>query len=292
MSSDERTVEDELLIQYLLESLPLEEMERCDERSIADDDFACRLEAVENDLVDAYVDGRLSGETLERFRTAYLSSQARREKVIFAEALHRRSNRLRRPALRLRPSRYFPALSQPVRWAVAAVVLGILVATGYLFQQNRRLERSLAQLRAERQNSEQKSVGLEQQRTVQPTEPATTAPAPPPKLVPYVLVAQTRGASNAPVLDVPPRTEHLLIQLQLESDDFPSYQAALRDPATDRIVWRSGALKSVSTDQQKRVPVELDARVLKGQHYVLELSGVAPGGTELVASYPFQAAIH
>ena len=62
----------------------LSQSERLDELSVVDDDFAWRLSAVENDMVDAYVRGDLSGETLDRFRSFYLSTPKRRGRVEFA----------------------------------------------------------------------------------------------------------------------------------------------------------------------------------------------------------------
>src|SRR5215471_6935099 len=76
-----------MMIEYLLGSLPEKEAERLDELSITDDAFVSRLNDVENDLVDAYVRGELSGEIRERFRSFYLASPKRRAKVRFAETL-------------------------------------------------------------------------------------------------------------------------------------------------------------------------------------------------------------
>ena len=73
--------DDDAIIQYLLGRLPDKEAERLDELSITDDDFALRLNAAEYDLVDAYVRGELSGDTQQRFRSFYLSSPKRREKL-------------------------------------------------------------------------------------------------------------------------------------------------------------------------------------------------------------------
>jgi hypothetical protein len=60
---------DPLLVRYLVGALPDHETERLDELSVADDEFAIRLRAAEHDLVDAYVRGELSGETLDHFRS-------------------------------------------------------------------------------------------------------------------------------------------------------------------------------------------------------------------------------
>jgi anti-sigma factor RsiW len=79
---------DQTIIRYLLGSLPEEETEWIEEISFIDDEFAVRLSAVENDLVDAYVRGELSGEKLERFDSYYLASPKRRKKVKTAQVLH------------------------------------------------------------------------------------------------------------------------------------------------------------------------------------------------------------
>src|SRR5215831_5864233 len=77
-------IDDQHLVDYLLGLLPEEEVERLDEESIADDDVAARLSAVEDDLVDAYVTETLDESLRTRFETVYLRSPHRREKVKFA----------------------------------------------------------------------------------------------------------------------------------------------------------------------------------------------------------------
>ena len=87
-SVDQQTPSDQLITQYLLGSLSSEETERLDELSLSDDEFAGRLQVVENELIDAYVEGELSGQTLQQFNSFYLSSPKRCERVRFAQALH------------------------------------------------------------------------------------------------------------------------------------------------------------------------------------------------------------
>lgn len=77
------------LIRYMLGSLPGNETEQLDEASIADDAIAEQLRQAEDDLVDAYAAGALSGEMLARFETHYLASPARRDKAAFARRLRR-----------------------------------------------------------------------------------------------------------------------------------------------------------------------------------------------------------
>src|SRR5262245_5743329 len=76
--------DDQRLVQYLLDLLPPDETQSLDEASITDDAVAARLHVVEQDLVDTYVRGGLTGETLTRFESHYLASPRRREYVAFA----------------------------------------------------------------------------------------------------------------------------------------------------------------------------------------------------------------
>src|SRR5262245_11969395 len=75
------------LISYLCGILPEAETERFDELSFTSDEFAEELAAVENDLIDAYLNRELTGQTLERFEMYYLATATRREKVMFASAI-------------------------------------------------------------------------------------------------------------------------------------------------------------------------------------------------------------
>src|SRR5262249_22639875 len=79
--------DDSTLIRYLLGELPSDQAEPLDEQSIVDDAFVARLDAVEGDLVDAYVRNELSAQTLKRFQSFYLSSPRRVRRVEFARAL-------------------------------------------------------------------------------------------------------------------------------------------------------------------------------------------------------------
>ena len=78
-SPDKQTYDDRLLTRYLLGALPDEEVERLDELCIVDEELATRLQALENDLVDAYVRGEVSGEDLGHLESFYLSSAKRRQ---------------------------------------------------------------------------------------------------------------------------------------------------------------------------------------------------------------------
>ncbi|MGA3242540.1 MAG: hypothetical protein ABSG03_40370, partial [Bryobacteraceae bacterium] len=120
----------------------------------------------------------------------------------------------------------------------------------------------------------------------------TGAPARAPRSVAILLLAQTRGTGRVASIDVPPGIDRALLQLQLEFDDFPQYRAALKDPVTNQIVWRSQSLTASSLGGNRVVSAGLPAGLLKPQNYTLELTGVpANGPAELIGSYPFKVVI-
>lgn len=157
-------VNNETIVQYLLGSLPEAESERLDELSIADDEFAVALSAAEKDLVDAYVQGELTGAALENFRRYYLASPLRRDRLDFAQAFGvlAESNvnaedasageeSPKAPATRQKRPGWFagrgffttPRLAWQWGFAVAAIVF--LVAGSWFLAENMRLRRQISQ---------------------------------------------------------------------------------------------------------------------------------------------------
>jgi len=289
------------LVQYLLGVLPPEETERLDEASIVDDDIAARLRRVEDDLVDSYVRGQLSGDTLAQFESHYLASRHRRERVEFARKFLRAVDKVDKEtgpvvaeaAPKTRASKLVATL------AVAAALS--LIAGGALLLQTVRLGRGLRDAQSDRVAVDQRARDLE--REVNELRAANAAAAKElararessatvvrePATVALVLFPQTRSIGPVPTLAMPVGTEQLGFELRLESNDFPSYQVGLRDPAVNTVIWRSGWIAPKSSAGQSSVRVGVPARALKPQHYSLDLSGRGTAGsTEVVGSYAFE----
>lgn len=159
-----QTYDQESIKRYLLGALPEAEGKRFDELSVVDDEFADALSAAEKDLVDAYVQGELSDGALERFKSHYLASPHRREKVEFAQAFQSMSAKdsAAQAAAALKETRaatatkrkgrgWFPPVlsvfTSPrasARLMLAAAVLALLFTGGWLAWQNARAPRQLA----------------------------------------------------------------------------------------------------------------------------------------------------
>ncbi|MBV8858360.1 MAG: hypothetical protein JOZ02_15615 [Acidobacteria bacterium] len=89
----EQLNDSQTLTRYLLGALPAAETERLDELSVTDDELAEALRSAENDLIDAYVQDDLDGAALAQFKTHYLASAQRRERVAFAQAFQAHAER-------------------------------------------------------------------------------------------------------------------------------------------------------------------------------------------------------
>jgi len=165
------------LTQYLLGSLSAAERERLDELSVTDDRVAEALKPVENDLIDAYVQEELDEAARAQFKTHYLASATRRERVAFAQAFHAHAEKgltsqatkaqVETPtevrteaATQVAPGRkgrgIFSAwrgfnVSRPAwQWGAAFAALALLITSGWLIFDNARLRQQLAQTEARR----------------------------------------------------------------------------------------------------------------------------------------------
>ena len=267
--------DDDELVRYVLGLLPEEARQRLDEASIADDEVAARLHAAETNLVDSYVRGQLSGATLERFESYYLSSPRRREQVRLAADF---LGAVDRSVTRAEP---VPVTSRG-RWTAfapiaAAAALAIAVGGAFLFQPGRP-QTQLAEV----------APGSEAvERAAAP--PEGTPAAPPARIVAVVLPPPTRSVAPVPTLALPAGVDRVRFELQLEMNDFPSYRVGLQDPATRRILWRSDWIAPRASADQVSLPVVVPANLLAAQHYSLELTGRDAGGrAEVIGSYTVQ----
>lgn len=318
-SAENQGLNDEVLSRYLLGSLPPEKAERLDELSIADDEFALRLDAVENDLVDAYARGDLSGDTLEQFQKFYLSSPKRREKVEFAKSLLRFTEKAA-PAMaeaKSRPAipnanpphqilqgrllrRWFTVPGIGLQGGLAAAALVLLAAASYLFVENDRLKQQAAEARHQQtalsQHAQDLEGQLKEQRTansgLQKELEGLRASLPGSRTlgtIAVLLAPQSRGVSQLATISLPRGTIRLRVTLQLEPDEFSGYQVALKDPATGHVLWRNDKLLPKQEANARTVSVTLPAKLLKAQNYVFELSGASRNTEpEFISSYPFR----
>ncbi len=294
----------QLLTGYLLGSLSDEETARLDELSITDDEFATQLTVAENDLVDCYARRELSPEAEAEFRSAYLTSPKRREKVMFAETLLRfqrtaasAPNVMRAGLQEKRESswRIFPIRLPIVQWAAAGAAIALLMASVFLATGNRELRQRLSQSQSEQATLAQRTQDLQRQLEARTPAQVTARPegSEPPidhlRVAAFVLFPALRGASPIPIVSVSRGTDLVVLKLELEPGDFVEYRVEIQDLASRQPVWHSADLKPLSDGQRQAVTFAVRPNFLKPGNYLIRLQGVrANGSAELFSTYPFK----
>ena len=269
--------------------------------------------------------GRLTSAEKDLFERNYLASTLHRDRVAFARTLveaadstaergeaHRGGAQTGAEAASSWWSSFLVSLSgNSWRWATVAAMLLFAVASFGLLSERARLRDQLAQTQAERAVLGQRKQELERQLAQQRSSDAETenelarvrnrlaqleqqlaAGGQHPeqrdlRIIAFNLAPQTRGIGQIPTLSVPAGTDYVALTLELETDAFPAFRAALKNPATGQIVWRSGNLKA--GEKSRTVRVRLPASSLNAQKYAVELSGVSASGVvEPVSSYLFR----
>jgi hypothetical protein len=321
---DKNPADHPTLVEYLLGSLPESDTELLDESSVANDEFAMRLSAVENDLLDAYVRGELSPPIREKFRTFYLASGKRRERMKLAEGLFALESKAAASHARADapPGQYGRRENQLASWfrplmlpswglaAVAAMLLaGILLGVNNfrLYNQVSRAqafgaelqhrERELqAKLDQEHAANHQTKDELDRVREslAQLGKHSIASPrgeersSIPVGIAFLALSPQMRGAGQITALPLPRATTLVNVRLDLESNDFPQYRVVLKDSATNQSVWQSGRLTANATGLSSVISIRVPAKLLKQRNYVVELMGCPTiGAPEFISSYAF-----
>lgn len=311
---------EDTVYRYLLGDLPEAEQLVLEQGFFANREAFEQVWEIENDLIDRYVRGRLSAAQRDLFEQNYLASPVHRERAAFARnlvaATDSAAKRSESPKRTKPTASWWSSLLASLRenswqWATVVAMLLLAVASAGLFSERARLRNQMEQAQAEssalgqreqelqRQLAQQRSSDAEKEnelatvreRLAQLEQQLAASGQHPEqrdlKVVAFNLAPQTRGVTQIPALTVPPGTDYLALDLELETSDFQAYQAALKDPATAKVIWRSGKLKA--SGNVKTLHVRLPATSLNPKNYVLELSGISAGGVaEIVSSYPFR----
>jgi hypothetical protein len=176
----EQTFDQQIVTQYLLGALPEAEAERLDELSVSDDGFAAALSAAEKDLVDAYVQGELTGTALAQFKSHYLASSLRREKVKFAQAFQVFAEQNRDACAEIQAGTADSALERKdsgwlsglgallgprfaLRWGLAVATLALLITGGWLALKNMRLRQGMSAMQVSRDQALRREQELQKE---------------------------------------------------------------------------------------------------------------------------------
>lgn len=289
MEPDARTYEPEILWRYLLGELTEGEQERLEEELFEQEEYIADLAVAEDDLIDAYVAGELSGRQRERFESFFLSSPRRKQRLAAAQALaaSRQVHRVpvERKGLQVVGGR---SLSRALgRWiaplaAAAAVVLvagGAFVAVQTLRSQSEAqiasLHRQVKRFEAELQSRPAPPPSVDREALLAELRKELAPPAPLDFLVPP---AETRRDANRPepTLLVPSAGQWVQLSLTLSADP------AARKYTGYRVVVQTGSGAQVWGGEARlsrgALALTLPAGVLKPGEYRAEVNGVTASG--------------
>jgi hypothetical protein len=267
---------DETLIRrYLLGDLPESEANSLEQQYFTDGEVFEQVWAVENDLVDDYVAGRLASDDRARFERHYLASPRHRERVANARALRGAALGAGQPPARTsRPSSRPWAIPGP-GWAVAAIVL-LAVVAGWLSRSRPSDTRQAAGRPAETATM---APGVGPVAPVLPPPESPSAPrARPTATLTFALSPiLVRGSSPSPELRISPGTEEILLRLEGDGSEAPvgrgrQLTATVRT-VEGKPIWKGEArVASAAGPPNRLATVRLPATRVPPGDYILALS--------------------
>ena len=267
-----KTENKEFFIRYLLGDLPEEERERLEKGYFADHETLQFLQSVEDDLIDAYVRGRLSPKQQQQFESYFLDSPWKQRRVEFARTLCLALRDQQPKAPHITAWRRFAAW--PVLAATLFVAILLLV---FLLIQNWRLRIALNQAQSARIEFQNQMQQLQQELAARGAQPKLGADWPLSAngetismlLAPNLL--RDGGAAKGQVLAIPPQTSSVVLGLQLPPDHRPLYRAFLQT-AEGAVVSRFDGLTSRPlAGSRQAVVLNLPAESLNRGDYVIRL---------------------
>src|SRR5215813_1256390 len=300
MNQSERSL---IMTRYILGQLSEEERARLEEEYFADSDLLEEMVAVENELIDAYVAGKLSGAELYQFETHFLSARENRERVECARSLMRSGPQKEQSSppsdQHVRANWRFPSFLPAGRFLVASIFLALLASDIWLAFKDIRLRQELAQLRSSQARLEQEHRELQQKNAELQAEMARqqiiprqdVSPLAHPGQPTIVLTLSTdlaRGHAKPYILPLSSGITNVVLMLESDGDTYPSYDISLETPEGTPLLHRKG-LRSWATKQGRVTAVELPAATLQRGDYVVRLIGINPRGeAQEVDAYSFR----
>ncbi|MGB7621990.1 MAG: hypothetical protein WBN92_06530 [Terriglobia bacterium] len=303
------------LARYLLGELSEGERIEIEDRYLSDGEFFDEMSVAEDELIDTYVRGRLSGKDRELFEQNFLCSAARRERLKSAQALMRFADTHGAVTHVSSWQRFLSILrieSPPIRLVLATGFMLLIIGGPVVVIQMNRLRSDLKELHSDqvarnqrekeleqvlgqqRQQNEALSKGLDQERNErghleQELARLTEQQAPP---VTFGLGFGERERSSGSLstqaarVTVPRDAELIKLQLDLLKDDYKDYLVILEDEQ-HHDVWR-GFVQSTKAGRGRAVVVRLPSHVFTAGEYRLALSGTNnKSDYEIISEFSF-----
>jgi uncharacterized coiled-coil protein SlyX len=287
-------------VRYLLGESSEADREAIEQRFFQDETLSDEIACVEDDLVDAYVNGRLTAGERGRFEQGYLGPPERAAKLAFARALQRRLAEPDRTMALGSRSRWPLSLAAAVFFGAAGAYFAYRFAdtSGELSRLEQRqaslerrqteLSRQLAEAQGERARlaKELEQTGKEAGANASEVAASQTDVA---GTVAFVLsggLLRDAGSQNA--LEIPRGATKVKLSMSIPSDDHASYSAVIRTPE-GREIWRGVALNASRLKSGHSLAMLVPAHVLTSGDYILTVNAVTTAGRrETLADYAFR----
>jgi len=317
---------DQTIIRYLLNELPEEDQARFEDAYIRDGSLFEQVQALEEELIEDYVKGELSGDERHRFERHYLASDQRRARIGTTKQLVRVCS-LKSPAQTVADDRIensFFSPPSPLRllaklrlapvFGVAAILLLLLVAglvidllrlRGQLAtvteeraaierraeESERRLVHERGQLTQERKQSIALQEKLEQERA--------GSQASKNQIVFLALTPGIRSVNKTDKAVISDRTSFVELWVEFEKQEatnLRSYRAVVKTVEGDREIWTREGIKPQRRKSAHYVVVKIPANRFKtaaAQDFTLTLGALTAGGKdyEELESFYFQVTV-
>ena len=309
---------EDLLVRYLLGALPEEEQVEIEARAFRDQQYLRNIQAVESELIDAYVRGELTLGERQQFEGRFFNSAERRRKVEFARALARVAPEFGVTEKKVKPAPaaapvswqsalagFLRRLSPAAKYGLAAAALLVMIGGLWLIAESLRLRAQLAELRAEQQSRERQQQALQQQvadeqahreelatqlqreredsqqlvAELQGKLAASATEPPPSAIVSLVLGPSLSRSSGAhPKLALPQSARRVRIQVDLEPEDDYRSFRAAFRGPGGELVWTQNDLPARARRAGRAVIMDLPARIFRAGRHELTLKGVTGEG--------------
>lgn len=319
------TANDTLIKRFLLGELPDDQRGAVEERLFKEDEFYGEVLAIQEELADEYVSGDLSAKERSQLHDYFSKSPRRQQRVQFATAFAQALVQPVHPLVHGRTpwfERPFALFRGSFAFAATAAAILLLILSGWLWMQNRRLSNSVEQARIEKESLQQRAAldhdsdsrkarELDDQLTAlkaqdealkstidqkdKELERLRRAAASPASRVDSALSAfilspgLTRGNDEPEKLIIPASTKTLRLQLDLEREEnFKTYIAEIRTARGNLVLSKSG-LGMRRTSYGQAVSLVVPSSQLSNGEYEVTLKGVAGRNIQAVGYYYFIA---
>jgi anti-sigma factor RsiW len=299
---------------YLLGELGPDERHRLEQRLMTESEAFEELHRIEEELIDDYLEGGLSGRDRERFENFFLAAPERKQKLSFAKSLKRylaahKSEAGRQGHESNSRHAFLPLRNRALKWAFAASLLFMVAGGSWSVLQISSLRTALDLERTETRASQERlksaqiqnrdlTVSLENEQSrvrqmEQQVAELKNNQKQGPSLLPGQDLATTIAITLTPLLrdvngnprkSIPAGTTLVRFDVKMEPRDYRQYQATLQRVGGNKIMTQtSSSIQGLFSGMI--VPAEL----LTPEDYVLTLTGItAAGDMEDTRSYYFR----